>query len=146
LDIDFSESNLADNYAIMQLTNLANLGIDKECKFSSDTFLSLLKTIDDLPSISTNNRQIVLMYQGHYLWKQNRQDEAFETLHKTFDLDKKNPTPLFLACEWMLETNRGEESTETCNMALKIASEASFNKYKNLADEARNRLNTISSD
>lgn len=146
LDIDLSELNLADNYAIMQLTNLANLGIDKECKFSSDTFLSLLKTIGDLPSISTNNRQIVLIYQAHYLWKLNRQDEALKTLHRTFDLDKKNPTPLFLACKWMLDTNRGTESTETCNTALKIASETPFNKYKNLADETRNRLNAISSN
>ncbi len=144
LDINVNQSRVADNYAILQLTDLANRGLDDVCDFSPHSFLNLLGNISSHPTITAANRQIVLMYKAHYLWKTNKQEDALETLNKTFIINKDNPTPLFLACEWMLDTNRLKEAEKTCNTALNIARSAPFNKYDDLADNARNRLNPTS--
>ncbi len=144
LNLDIKKSNLANNHAIMQLTNLANMGLDNECRFSPDLFLALLKNINTLPTVTRNNRQIVLMYQAHYLWSMRRQDEALETLLATFELNKNNPTPLFLACEWMLDTNRLKESEGVCSKAFSVADKAPFNKFGVLADKVRGRLESPS--
>lgn len=143
LNINTRKFTLADNYAIMQLIDLANLGLDDKCNFSSDSFLTLLNNINKLPSLRGSNHQLVLMYKAHYLWNMNKEEEALKTLKETFAIDKKNPTPLFLACEWMLDIHKLEEAERTCKTALSVADKAIFNKYNSLAQKIRTRIESL---
>jgi len=142
-DISLDESSLADNYAIIQLTDLANSGLDNECAFSGIAFIALLKKISGLRSISRNNKQMVFMYLAHYLWQENQKIKALRVLHEAFTINKNNPIPLFLACEWMIDTNKLDDANKTCNKALDIVKNTPFNKYKNLADKVKGRLNSL---
>ncbi|OGT20785.1 MAG: hypothetical protein A2V90_09080 [Gammaproteobacteria bacterium RBG_16_57_12] len=143
LNIDFNHARLADNYAVMQLTDLANRGLDNECDFSSEFFVTLLNRFYELPTLTNANRQIVLMYRAHYLWGMNRKEDALETLNKTFIINKKNPIPLFLACQWLLDTYRMEEAKSTCNTALQVADNDMLDKYMSFASKTRARLESL---
>lgn len=142
LRIRLDKSSQANNYAIMQLINLANSGIDNECRFSPAVFLSLLGEVTTLPTISGNNRQILAMYRAHYLKKSDKLQEAIKTLHGAFLINKRNPTPLFLACEWMLDMGRLSEAEEICNQAFRVADKITFGKYDKLSSKAMERLKT----
>lgn len=140
LSIELGSTSQANNYAIMQMIDLANQGIDNECDFSSKAFLSLLDEVIALPTISGNNRQIILVYKAHYLKKTDHQKKAIDTLHEAFSINGRNPTPLFLACEWLLDENRQKEATAFCNKAFAIANSAPFGKYDELAHEVITRI------
>ena len=140
LDTGLAQYTLADNYAIMQLVDLANLGLDSKCVFSPESFLYLTNQVTTSMKSTRSNRQIVLMYRAHYLWNTNREEEALDTLHKTFTINQKNPTPLFLACEWMLDINDQEKADNTCKTALNVADNTMFGKYDDLANKVRARL------
>lgn len=144
LNIDLVKFKLADNYATLQLIDLANLGLDKKCTFSAEAFIELLDRIEKLPTLGGANRQLLWMYRAHFLWLTHRQEEALDTLlNRVFINDTNNPIPLFLACEWMLDTHRVDDAQRTCNRALSVAEQTISNGYDDFAAKAKSRLETI---
>lgn len=139
LEATGQESLIADNYAAMKITTLANLGLDSECDFSSDSFLSFLQNAEKMAATNSNHR-LIMMYTAHYLWLTGNQEAALQKLRDTHALKHSNPIPLFLACEWMLDTKRIEAATETCAVALNIAEKDWLDQYSEQASSIKTRL------
>jgi hypothetical protein len=89
---------------------------------------------------TNSNHRLIMMYTAHYLWLTGNQEAALQKLHDTHALKHSNPIPLFLACEWMLDTKRIEAATETCTVALDIAEKDWLDQYSEQASSIKTRL------
>jgi tetratricopeptide (TPR) repeat protein len=92
-----------DNHSVMWLIDLANLGLDGDCRIEADEYLALLAKALALPVQGDINRLKLLMYKAHYEWRQNRWHEAIATLDEAHRVVSEDPVPLFLASEWLVE-------------------------------------------
>lgn len=140
LDIDIQPFRVADNFAVMGLVDIANLGLDQQCSFSFESYLSLLDNVLKHTRQMRSNRQMLFMYKAHYQWRLEQKEQAIATLQQGFSVDQKNPTPLFLACEWALDENLKKTADELCPNALRIA-ETQPHKFDDLAEQLKARLN-----
>ena len=146
LAVAIDPTTAVDNYAIMSLTDIANLGLDKQCSFSTDRFLDLLGTLRTEPILLRNHRKLIMMYQAHYLWEAGREDDALLLLADTFQLDSSSPVPLFLACERMLDTDRLTQAETTCATALRVADRDKRDRYDEFAIKVKERLQALGKD
>lgn len=138
--LTINKSSIVNNYVTMGLIDLANLGLDKQCGFSDNLYLKLLDDVFKNALISNNNRQMLMMYKAHFLWQQDNKEQAINTLKQNFILNKKNPTPLFLACEWAIDSNFKNEIEETCQKALTVSRKIPI-KFDELALNIEHKLN-----
>jgi len=137
-----SPGGLASNYVVKELVDIANLGLDDECDFSSQQYISLSDSILKKTKVSNTNRQLIAIYKAHYLTKIEKKTEAVELLTGTYALDKSNPMPLFLACEWLLDLDSGGLDVirhDQCEVALEIA-KLKAPKYSDFESSIRKRL------
>ncbi len=137
LRVILDSSTVVDTIAVMAVADIANLGLDGKCSFSTQAYISWL---DDLLSnrfSKSSNRQIVMMYKAHYLWRQEKRQNAIDTLKAAFSIDPSNPTPLFLACEWSLD-QKLTASRETCPHAFSVA-KAGGHKFVDLNARVQKR-------
>ncbi|MCI0401857.1 MAG: hypothetical protein L0Y67_03840 [Gammaproteobacteria bacterium] len=100
-----------DNYAVIGLIDLANLGLDGKCEFPPDEYLALLTKALALPIQGKSNRLKLLVYKAHYLWLLKRPNEAIATLDEGHKLVTDDPIPLFLASEWLIELGDTERAS-----------------------------------
>lgn len=133
------KATIVNNYAALKIVKLANLGLDKTCDIPAGSFLNFLQNLDILPK-NNNNQRLIMMYESHYLWAMGQREAALQKLHDTHALKKSNPIPLFLACEWMLDTDRPETATDTCAAALNIAEKDFANRYHEHITSIKTRL------
>jgi hypothetical protein len=146
LMLDPRELKFADNYATIQLAALSNLGLDGMCEFAPERFLALLEQVERNAPLTPTNQRLVLMYLSHFLWKTQQQDRALATLNRLFSIDQKNPIPLFLACDWLLDSHRFGDARTTCDKALRVVQETRSNRYDEFATNARARLKAVDLD
>lgn len=142
LDINIPNGGVATNYIVKGLIDLANLGLDEKCRFSEEKFIALSDRVLERFNAISSNRQIMMMYKAHFLAKMKNKAEAIDVLTQTFELDQKNPIPLFLACEWLLDIdaeNGNKIPHEQCKKALEMA-ELKAPKYSEIEIKIRDRL------
>ena len=138
LDIDISPFKATDNFAVMGLVDIANLGLDDLCQFSSESYINLLNDVLTKTGQMQSNRQMLFMYKAHYQWRLKQKEAAIATLKESFSVRPENPTPLFLACEWALDENMKQTADEVCSKALRIA-DGNPAEFGELANDARKR-------
>jgi tetratricopeptide (TPR) repeat protein len=93
-----------DDLAVTGLIELARVGLDGFCRFPPGSFEALLRKANSLPVTDAYGRQKLWLYRAHYLWRLGRQRDAIATLDTAYEILPANPTPLFLATEWLLCT------------------------------------------
>ena len=124
----------------MGVVDIANLGLDSKCSFSSSAYLNWLNKVLSQRVSTNSNRQMLMMYKAHYLWRLEQKNQAVAFLNETFAVDPRNPTPLFLACEWSLDENMAT-SNEICPKALEAAKNIPY-KFDALTTKVKNRFGT----
>jgi hypothetical protein len=139
-DIDMSSYRVVDNYVVRGLADIANAGLDERCQFSAAAFVTLIDKALSKTVTPRSNRQLVLIYKAHFLWRLKKPQEAFDTLAATFKLDTSNPIPLFMACVWMLDINDRQQANSMCNKALSAATR-NMSKYSASHKQITSRLN-----
>ena len=132
-----SHAGLIDNFAVMSVTDISILGLENKCNFSNLAYLHWLDNLLSQRISSATNRQIIMMYKAHYLWRLEKKDEAISFLKNTYRVYTKNPTPLFLACEWSIDEKRAS-ANELCPMALDVGSKIAYH-YDDLIPKVKNR-------
>lgn len=145
LIIDMSQYHVADNYVVRGATDIANAGLDGKCEFTPEVFVNFLDNILLKTVTPRTNRQIVMMYKAHFLWRLERHQEVFETLRSTFKLDVFNPLPLLLTCEWMLDIGEQKQGALVCDEALTVASR-NMSQYGDLHQKVKLRLSNLDSN
>jgi hypothetical protein len=135
-----SSYRVVDNYVVRGLADIANAGLDERCQFSAAAFVTLIDKALSKTVTPRSNRQLVLIYKAHFLWRLKKPQEAFDTLAATFKLDTSNPIPLFMACEWMLDINDRQQANSMCNKALSAATR-NMSKYSASHKQITSRLN-----
>jgi hypothetical protein len=142
LNIAMDSYRVVDNYVVIGVTDIANAGLDDECNFSSEAFVILLNKMLSKTVTPRTNRQIVMIYKAHFLWRLERHQDAFKTLKATFKLDMYNPLPLLLTCEWMLDIEDYTQGEPVCREALAVASR-NMSRYSKLHQKVTLRLSTL---
>lgn len=128
-----------DNYFMMELTDIANLGLDEKCIFSKDGFLMFLSAVSEAEKIKNKNLQIALIYKAHYAQVLNKDEEAMHALERSYSLDKTNPTPLFLGCEWILDGKIEDASSSICEKAIQVSESDPIKKYRKLEERIKHK-------
>ncbi|CAK0775895.1 protein O-mannosyl-transferase [Gammaproteobacteria bacterium] len=118
--IRHAAARVVDNYVIVGLIELANLGLDGRCQFAWEPFAGLLRRTADAPRLPAGNRQKLLLYLAHYQWRQNRLDDALQVLQEAHACHPGNPTPLFLSVEWLLGAGQLQAAEALQTRALQI--------------------------
>lgn len=136
---DDHQKQLADNLFVMGIVDIANLGLDNDCKFSYPAYLKWLTKIIDHTTSFGSNRQMLMMYKAHYQWRLEQKEPAISTLQQAFLANPINPTPLFLACEWALDENMKATADELCPKAFSVAEKTPY-KFDELSEKVRKRL------
>jgi tetratricopeptide (TPR) repeat protein len=108
-------------YEMDGIIELANLGLDNQCSFSKDEFIELLLTIITSARMNNTDAQKSLIYLAHYYHYKGETNNAIKSLESSFNKDEKNPIPLFLMVEWLIEKNRINEANTIFNKANIIA-------------------------
>jgi hypothetical protein len=139
LNIDMANYRVVDNYVVIGVTDIANAGLDDECDFSSEAFIRFLDMTLSKNVTPRSNRQIVMMYKAHYLWRLEHHQDAFNTLEAVYKLDRSNPTSLFLACEWMIDIDDHKQGRSVCNRALIVGAQ-DISRYGGLYEQVSTRL------
>jgi hypothetical protein len=128
-----------DNHSVMWLIDLANLGLDEECRIAPDEYLLLVAKALALPVNGNLNRLKLLMYKAHYEWRQDRWHEAIATLDEAHRVVSEDPVPLFLASEWLIELGDIEGANNYYARAVAI-SEDSLMDYRYFIESVGKRL------
>ncbi len=108
------------------ITTLSNFGLDNKCSFSKTKFASLLSIISKSPSITRTNAQKIILYLAHYYRETGENDKSLIALRESFSKDDKNPIPLFLLTEWLIEINRIDEAKKIFTEAQNIANNSTY--------------------
>ena len=122
------------------LITLANLGLDSKCDFNSKVFISLLDSSLGLPFINKLYEQKLLLYKAHYLHRIMLYPEALTTLTLSWEKDARNPIPLFLKVDWLIELNDLDQAIIVFRKAESIALDSWYD-YSDFIAAAREKLN-----
>ena len=109
-DVANQLTGLADVYLVMEIEDLANIGLDKKCVVPFDPFIELLDASMKLPAIPDGYRFSFLMYKAHYEREAGRLAEAVQALELAFRAGGGKPVPLFLASAWLAEARKVDEA------------------------------------
>lgn len=129
--------NKVGNFELNSLVDIANLGLEHKCNFKYSTFINLMDDLLAKPNITTQNRQLIMMYKAHYLWHSNKKNEAVSFLEETHAVSPENLTPLFLACEWSLD-EKMPTVMEICPKVIGLGQAMSY-KFSDLTAKVKNR-------
>jgi tetratricopeptide (TPR) repeat protein len=91
------------DYEASGLIVLTNLALDGKCAIPKKELLSLLEAASAVPHLETSARQKLLMYCGHVYHALGEQEAAFDALERALGVDPRNPVPLLLAANWLLD-------------------------------------------
>jgi tetratricopeptide (TPR) repeat protein len=117
-----------DMYAISEVIKLANLGLERRCRFSEQNFIGLLEKMLDLPIASDFEIQRLLVYKAHYLWKMHEYSAAFKSLEEAAEIPVYDPIPYLLAAEWSVNKGNIVQARKYYESA-KLISENSNKSY-----------------
>jgi len=101
--ITFYKESKITTYEVQGLEELANLGLDGQCRFSADEYLRILDEALSARVIDNRSVQSLLMYKAHYLHKTGQFEAALAALDAAFRAYDANAAPLFLATEWLIQ-------------------------------------------
>lgn len=92
------------SYELTGLIELANQGLDEQCSFSPAYFMNTLQ-LAITHSPAGLSRQKLLVYKAYYQRKSGELEQALSTLEEAYAAARTSPMPLFLATDWLLDTN-----------------------------------------
>jgi len=127
-----------ESQAVTGLIQLANLGLEQRCRFSSAAYLELLDRALALP-VRGSNAQKLLMYKAHYLHRDGDLEAAVEALEQGYSHRQDNPVPLFLGVEWLLDAGQHERARKQFQRAMTVA-HTSGRDYSKFLVSIENRL------
>lgn len=107
--------------AVMQLVDLANLGLDHKCRVPPEPFRVLIDEALRRPIEDSTNRQLLLLYRAHYEWAERHREEAIATLDRCYAADRTNPIPLFLAAKWLIQMDDVDRARSYYKNAVETA-------------------------
>lgn len=108
-------------YEVSGLIEISNLVLDKDCTVPVDKVIDVLTRSTLKPVFDSRSLQKIHLYIGHLYRMNKKQGEAFAALESSFNADKTNPIPLFLASEWALEDRNLGKSTSYLHQAKQVA-------------------------
>lgn len=123
--IQFQSKDKVTTYELQGLVELANLGLDSQCVFSREDFLRLLDQALRAHVINNRSIQSLWIYKAHYLHETGKFEAALAALDTAFQAYDSNPTPLFLATEWLVEAKD------------KVRAEKYFGRAQAMAEKSR---------
>ncbi len=132
-------SSFIDDYAASGLMAVGKLGLTGHCEFSDERYTELLGQVLELGIGDPDTRQAIGLYRAHYLNGQGRQEQAIAALHDAHAVKPRNPMPLFLATEWLIDRGALEQAQSEFARAVQAA-EASRFSYQAPVERVRARL------
>jgi hypothetical protein len=120
-------------YEMQGIISLSNLGLDNKCSFSKNEFIEFLSVIITSNKLNSTDAQKILLYLAHYYNAINNSGGAIKALRASFNEDIKNPIPLFLMTEWLIEDHKINDANITFNKA-KIVANNSLHDYSDFID------------
>jgi len=126
-------------YEMEGLINLANLGLDQECHFNKEDFITLLNKVLLRPIINNVAEQKLLLYLAHYYHELKQPEKYLDALQRSFLKDKSNPIPLFLKIDWLIELKRYQEA-KLVFITAKTSADNSLYDYTEFISNARSSL------
>lgn len=124
------------------LITLANLGLDEKCIFNPLNFITILDTVLKKPIINPVAEQKLLLYKAHYHHKLLQFELAKESLYASWRKEQKNPIPLFLLIDWLIETGQDAEATKVFSTAEEVALNSWYD-YSDFIISAKIKLNKL---
>ncbi|MGH8743565.1 MAG: hypothetical protein ACREUY_04725, partial [Burkholderiales bacterium] len=101
--IVFHGGSKITTYEMQGLIELANLGLDDHCAFPPEEYLRIADGALSAHVINDRSVQSLWIYKAHYLHKIGKFEAALAALDAAFQAYNSNPTPLFLATEWLVQ-------------------------------------------
>ncbi len=132
-------------YEMEGLINLANLGLDQECHFNKEDFITLLNKVLLRPIINNVAEQKLLLYLAHYYHELKQPEKYLDALQRSFLKDKRNPIPLFLKIDWLIELKRYQKAYSVFITAKHVADNSRLD-YGDFIIRANSKLTKTKKD
>ncbi len=126
-------------YAATGLVELTKLFLDGQCRLSSERLRDFIENALRHPFLIESHRQTALVYLAHVDFRKGQTDLAYEDLRKAYQVDPRDPLPLFLTTEWKIERHDLEDAQAAFVVACKVAA-TSGRDYSAMIEALREML------